>query len=730
MSTRNSEVEINGWTTFDVPNQFEDLQKQLATGSYYVQNVLDLADINTRLQNLSRIREPKELLDMFSLFYSIAIHFDKVSITGRSQAVEILLRLTASEMSEAQRRIHIGLSPDDRRFHLNIVKMLSCLLAEYIIRFDNDQANKSSDFDMPAPKKGKKAKEAENGGKPILTSDSLRDKCLKGVCDILRSHIKALWDSSIIDEQFVKCVTKPCYHLIRRTDIAKNPIVKENLPLILTIMINKFEHAREASIQFIQAVKLYDSNSSLLITVLNSLLIDYQDTSLAIELLKEICETNFVAAQADNASAKTMATFIIDMARLDPHIIRTHIDQITDLLTAESHHIRVAALTALCSVIEKLLSSDELDDGQRKMRDDLLQILREHVSDVTAFVRQHCLQLWTLLVIQKKVPVRQYIRAFELGLDRLRDSACAVRKDAVTLVMHMVLNNPYFVVDSTRAQFEERQNDAETKLAELRQELDKLNKNRKEDKKIEEKKSQSDDEDSGAEDKSFDEDNEMNVDNNEKKETEENKEPNEDQSLQETLNRVKIEEQIIRVEEIVALFKDGLQFMDLIEQANRHVVNLFNSPTLADCKQAVDFFVNLRHYRLVLPNIEQSLRLMFSLIWSVDKSICEAITQAFVKIYFDVGPTIPSAGRKTARAGGAKKGKQTTSRSKAKAAQSDDDDDDDLKENSGDDDDENDFKRPMRKEPKVQTISRSKRGAAVTARKKAAVVASDDEDDD
>ena len=51
MSVRNSEIEANGWTTFDVPNQFEDLQKQLATGSYYVQNVLDLADINTRLQS-------------------------------------------------------------------------------------------------------------------------------------------------------------------------------------------------------------------------------------------------------------------------------------------------------------------------------------------------------------------------------------------------------------------------------------------------------------------------------------------------------------------------------------------------------------------------------------------------------------------------------------------------------------------------------------------------------
>ncbi|CAF4252749.1 unnamed protein product, partial [Rotaria sordida] len=124
-----------------------------------------------------------------------------------------------------------------------------------------------------------------------------------------------------------------------------------------------------------------------------------------------------------------------------------------------------------------------------------------------------------------------------------------------------------------------------------------------------------------------DEDNEMNVDNNQKKETEENKEP--------------IEEQIMRVEEIVTFYKDGLRFIDLIEQANQDVVNLFNSPTLADCIQAIDFFVNIRHYRLTWPNMEQNLRLMFRLIWSVDESKCKAITQAFVKICFDVSPTIP-----------------------------------------------------------------------------------------
>ena len=52
MSGRDSEVGVNGWTTFDVPNQFEDLKTQLATGSYFVQHVLDVADINARLQSI------------------------------------------------------------------------------------------------------------------------------------------------------------------------------------------------------------------------------------------------------------------------------------------------------------------------------------------------------------------------------------------------------------------------------------------------------------------------------------------------------------------------------------------------------------------------------------------------------------------------------------------------------------------------------------------------------
>ena len=67
--------------------------------------------------------------------------------------IRIVIKIVISiEMSEVQRRIHTGLSSNDRRFHLNIIKMLSCLIAEYIIRFHNDQTNKSPDFYIPPPK--------------------------------------------------------------------------------------------------------------------------------------------------------------------------------------------------------------------------------------------------------------------------------------------------------------------------------------------------------------------------------------------------------------------------------------------------------------------------------------------------------------------------------------------------------------------------------------------------
>ncbi len=103
----------------------------------------------------------------------------------------------------------------------------------------------------------------------------------------------------------------------------------------------------------------------------------------------------------------------------------------------------------------------------------------------------------------------------------------------------MLIKN-YFK-DSTRAQFEERQNDAETKLGELRVELEKLSKNINE-----EKTARSDDDD-------------------------EENDQQEDENLQETLARVKLEEQIMHVEEIVSLYKVKRSFLRFFLSYQRNV---------------------------------------------------------------------------------------------------------------------------------------------------------------
>ena len=89
MSVRNSEVEMNGWTTFDVPNQFDDLQRQLATGSYYVQNLLDVPEINTRLQSEAKLLSRRSAKTNFSFVFRRVANS---RTTRTSRALSLLLQ--------------------------------------------------------------------------------------------------------------------------------------------------------------------------------------------------------------------------------------------------------------------------------------------------------------------------------------------------------------------------------------------------------------------------------------------------------------------------------------------------------------------------------------------------------------------------------------------------------------------------------------------------------------
>ncbi|CAF1452589.1 unnamed protein product [Didymodactylos carnosus] len=533
MSSRQSET--NRWSVFDIPNKFEDLKYQISSASYYVPNVLDLAEFNTQLQSCARIREPNQILDYFPLFYSIAIEYGQVPSVSRHQAADALIRLTISEAAEVQRRLHLGLTGDERRLHLNIIKMLCCLLAEFTIRADSDNSQKVEELIPKTQKKGKKGDQSSDN----FTNELLRDKCLKALGDVLRAHIRPLWEPSIIDEQFVKTVTKPCYNLLRKQDVHKNAVIKENFPLIIAIMVDKFGHAR------------------------------------------------------DSSAFKSMATFITQIAELDPKIIRTHIDLLLDLLTVDVHHIRIAVLIAFAHVIDReLVPVDSLDDSAKKLRDELFRCLSDHVYDSNSYVRTNALQIWAGLIQGKKVPVKQLIQAFEFGLCRLRDAACPVRKEAVTLVMHVILSNPYFGIDVTHADLEEQRIKTEKELEELQKivnEKDKSDDDDVDENEIDEKSKDTkklvrrddDDDDQKKEDAEFiilssDEENDDNIVNDsrtsnnisqnqsyEMKDVDDikvkiEKESGENainQSIHEDLERVQIQQEIDKKKELIAIYK-------------------------------------------------------------------------------------------------------------------------------------------------------------------------------
>ena len=57
----------------------------------------------------------------------------------------------------------------------------------------------------------------------------------------------------------------------------------------------------------------------------------------------------------------------------------------------------------------EVLSTEDLDENNRDLRDNFLDVLEDHIHDVHAHVRSHVLHIWTKLCSCKFIPLaRQY----------------------------------------------------------------------------------------------------------------------------------------------------------------------------------------------------------------------------------------------------------------------------------------------------------------------------------
>lgn len=161
------------------------------------------------------------------------------------------------------------------------------------------------------------------------------------------------------------------------------------------------------------------------------------------EIVREITEADGDQLAADTSGTRSLNMFLVQVAESIPETIIPAIDLLVHHLGGDSYTMRMCVLEVLGEIVLTTLTKEDLDEELKKMRDEYLDCLEEHIHDMNAFVRSKVLQIWQKLCLSKSVPISRMNHLLELAIGRLNDKSTNVKKQAIHLIKNLLETNPY-----------------------------------------------------------------------------------------------------------------------------------------------------------------------------------------------------------------------------------------------------------------------------------------------
>jgi condensin complex subunit 1 len=141
--------------------------------------------------------------------------------------------------------------------------------------------------------------------------------------------------------------------------------------------------------------------------------------------------------------------------------------------------MRIAIVEVMGSLIRELADSTDLaadPTTTQKQINGLYDLLLERVLDLSSYVRARVLQtLSRLLDLPVKFP-KQRLAATRAAVDALTDKAATVRKNAISLIVRLIVTHPYGLMHGGLLNLGEWQERYENVLGELRKVEEKVGK--------------------------------------------------------------------------------------------------------------------------------------------------------------------------------------------------------------------------------------------------------------
>ncbi|XP_045900720.1 condensin complex subunit 1 [Micropterus dolomieu] len=429
---------------FIVPVCVGDLVKTGGINQYVVQDVVSpkhLPSCLSKFKAALRSQGPLCILEHFDTAYSVLQHCNSVELGVKEDTLELLVQVVSGlAASLPALLVSTSVSAAERKEKLNAVKMSVYLLCKLTETLESDSYRQSI---VTAPGKG--GKKGKAGGEGLLQWDSEREKVLQALVQLLQLDIRSLWNLSLVEEEFISCVTCCCYKLLENPTIGhvKSKPTRDCIIHLLGVQIKKYNHLLGASVKVIQLLQHFEQLSSVFAQAVSVWSTEYGIRAIIGEVIREIGQKSSEELAREGSGVKAFASFLSELGALVPELMIPNISVLITHLEGESHAMRVAVCEVLGEILVRVLCGDGLDESGKADRDRFFDTLQEHLHDTHSHVRARVLQVYTRIVNSKALPLCRYSEVMELAVGRLMDKSINVVKSAIQLLAAFIAHNPY-----------------------------------------------------------------------------------------------------------------------------------------------------------------------------------------------------------------------------------------------------------------------------------------------
>uniref|UniRef100_A0A7N8Y9D8 Condensin complex subunit 1 n=1 Tax=Mastacembelus armatus TaxID=205130 RepID=A0A7N8Y9D8_9TELE len=409
---------------FFVPVCVGDLVKSGEVNQYVVQDVVSPKQLPPYLSKFKaalRSQGPLCILEHFDTGYSVLQHCNSLDLVVKEDTLELLVQVNLSFFSNCK-------CLRERSWRVVGLMLLSNLEGSFFI--------------FCLAQGGKKGKA---GGEGFLHWDSEREKVLQALIQLLQLDIRSLWSLSLVEEEFIRCVTFCCYKLLENPTIShvKSKPTRDCIIHLLGVLIKKYNHIMGIGVKVIQLMQHFEQLSSVFAQAVSVWSAEYGVRAIVGEVIREIGQKSSEELGREGSGVKAFASFLSELSTLVPELMIPNISVLITHLEGESHTMRVAVCEVLGEILVRVLCGDGLDESGKADRDRFFDTLQEHLHDTHSHVRTRVLQVYTRIVNSKALPLSRFNEVMELAVGRLMDKSINVVKSAIQLLAAFIAQNPY-----------------------------------------------------------------------------------------------------------------------------------------------------------------------------------------------------------------------------------------------------------------------------------------------